>query len=630
MRKIFLFVLLFSILFSQEKQKYWIVFKDKGIYENISLAKGSAFYENLKLSISKRSYERRLKTVKDEGKVFDYHDLPVYDGYIEQIKSLGVRINVVSKWLNSVSAYLDSEQVNKVKSLPFVLEVKPVAKSAKTFYDDLKIENPLVEYNYGNSELQVRFSGVKELHRMNIIGKDVIVGMMDTGFRLTHEALAEVEVIAEYDFIFNDSTTANEPIDSPSQDFHGTLTLSVLGGKKDGKIYGIAPGAKFVLAKTEDVRSETPVEEDNWVKAIEWMDSLGVDVVSSSVGYLDWYTYQDMDGNTAKITKAADIAFQKGIVVVNSAGNERNTPWRYIIAPADGKYVIAVGAVDSLGRVASFSSMGPTYDGRIKPDVCALGVSVFGASTSSKNSYVYASGTSLSCPIVAGIAALILSTHPELNSFEVRDAIRNTASRSENPDNDYGWGIVNGLSACLYHGPIISNFPEITQSVDGYEISIYAMSRSGIKEVFIMANNQKVPMKLISENKYSATLNTLPSTFLIFVVDNENKTNFLTKYLDTEPPKSFYLSQNFPNPFNTSTVFLLDLPEPSYINISIYNLLGQKVKTLIDRYFPQPVKGFRIMWDGSDDHGINLPSGVYFCKLETPKYRTVRKVVLMR
>ncbi|CUS85520.1 S8 family peptidase [Candidatus Kryptobacter tengchongensis] len=630
MRKIFLFVLLFSILFSQEKQKYWIVFKDKGIYENISLAKGSAFYENLKLSISKRSYERRLKTVKDEGKVFDYHDLPVYDGYIEQIKSLGVRINVVSKWLNSVSAYLDSEQVNKVKSLPFVLEVKPVAKSAKTFYDDLKIENPLVEYNYGNSELQVRFSGVKELHRMNIIGKDVIVGMMDTGFRLTHEALAEVEVIAEYDFIFNDSTTANEPIDSPSQDFHGTLTLSVLGGKKDGKIYGIAPGAKFVLAKTEDVRSETPVEEDNWVKAIEWMDSLGVDIVSSSVGYLDWYTYQDMDGNTAKITKAADIAFQKGIVVVNSAGNERNTPWRYIIAPADGKYVIAVGAVDSLGRVASFSSMGPTYDGRIKPDVCALGVSVFGASTSSKNSYVYASGTSLSCPIVAGIAALILSTHPELNSFEVRDAIRNTASRSENPDNDYGWGIVNGLSACLYHGPIISNFPEITQSVDGYEISIYAMSRSGIKEVFIMANNQKVPMKLISENKYSATLNTLPSTFSIFVVDNENKTNFLTKYLDTEPPKSFYLSQNFPNPFNTSTVFLLDLPEPSYINISIYNLLGQKVKTLIDRYFPQPVKGFRIMWDGSDDHGINLPSGVYFCKLETPKYRTVRKVVLMR
>lgn len=630
MRKIFLLVLFFSIVFSQEKQKYWIVFKDKGIYENISLAKGSAFYENLKLSISKRSYERRLKTVKDEGKVFDYHDLPVYDGYIEQIKSLGVRINVVSKWLNSVSAYLDSEQVNKVKSLPFVLEVKPVAKSAKTFYDDLKIENPLVEYNYGNSELQVRFSGVKELHRMNIIGKDVIVGMMDTGFRLTHEALAEVEVIAEYDFIFNDSTTANEPIDSPSQDFHGTLTLSVLGGKKDGKIYGIAPGAKFVLAKTEDVRSETPVEEDNWVKAIEWMDSLGVDVVSSSVGYLDWYTYQDMDGNTAKITKAADIAFQKGIVVVNSAGNERNTPWRYIIAPADGRYVIAVGAVDSLGRVASFSSMGPTYDGRIKPDVCALGVSVFGASTSSKNGYVYASGTSLSCPIVAGIAALILSTHPELNSFEVRDAIRNTASRSENPDNDYGWGIVNGLSACLYHGPIISNFPEITQSVDGYEISIYAMSRSGIKEVFIMANNQKVPMKLISENKYSATLNTLPSTFLIFVVDNENKTNFLTKYLDTEPPKSFYLSQNFPNPFNTSTVFLLDLPEPSYINISIYNLLGQKVKTLIDGYFPQPVKGFRIMWDGSDDHGINLPSGVYFCKLETPKYRTVRKVVLMR
>lgn len=630
MRKIFLLFLFISLAISQEKQKYWITFKDKGIYENASFAKGSVLYENLKFSISKRSYERRLKTVKDENKVFDYFDIPVYDGYIEQIKLLGVKINVVSKWLNSISAYLDSEQVNKVKSLPFVLEVKPVAKSVRTLLKNPELENPLVEYNYGNSELQVRFSGVKELHKMNIIGNDVIVGMMDTGFRLTHEALAEVEVIAQYDFIFNDSTTANEPADSPNQDFHGTLTLSVLAGKKDGKIYGIAPGAKFVLAKTEDIRSETPTEEDNWVRAIEWMDSLGVDVVSSSLGYLDWYTYQDMDGNTAKITKAADIAFQKGIVVVNSAGNERNTPWRYIIAPADGKYVIAVGAVDSLGRIASFSSMGPTYDGRIKPDVCALGVSVFGASTSSKNSYVYASGTSLSCPIVAGIAALILSTHPELNSFQVRDAIRNTSSRAGNPDNDYGWGIVNGLNACLYHGPIISNFPEIIQSMNGYEISVYAMSKSGIKEVFIMANNQKVPMRLISENKYSTTLNTLPSTFSIFVVDNENKMNFLTKYLDTEPPKNFYLSQNFPNPFNNRTIFLLDSPEPSHINISIYNLLGQKVKTLIDRYLPQPVKGFRVMWDGTDDYGYNLPSGVYFCKIETPKYRAVRKVMLLR
>jgi len=638
MRSLVWLILIFSISFSQGKPlKYWIVFKDKGIYENVSLAKGSAFYERLKFSISERSYERRLKTVKDERKVFDYYDLPVYEGYIEQVRSLGVKINVVSKWLNAVSAYLDSEQVNKVKNLPFVLEVKPVAKSARTvdIYEDLEIEKPLIDYDYGRSELQVRFSGVKELHKMNIIGKDVIVGMMDTGFRLTHEALAEVEVLAEYDFIFNDSTTANQAQDAPNQDFHGTLTLSVLGGKKDGKLIGIAPGAKFVLAKTEDIRSETPVEEDNWVRAIEWMDSLGVDVVSSSLGYIDWYTYQDMDGNTAKITKAADIAFQKGIVVVNSAGNERNTSWKYVVAPADGKYVIAVGAVDSLGRIASFSSMGPTYDGRIKPDVCALGVSVFGASPSSKDTYVYASGTSLSCPIVAGIAALILSTHPELTSFEVRDAIRNTASRAGNPDNDYGWGIVNGLSAALYHGPIISNFPEITQSLNGYEVSVYVMSRSGIKEVFIMSNNQKIQMSLVSENKYSATLESLPSVLSIFVIDNDNRTNILTKYFEpeppkSEPPKSFYLSQNFPNPFNSRTVFLLDLPEPSHVNISIYNLLGQKVKTLVDRYFSQFVKDFRIVWDGTDDYGRELPSGVYFCKLETPKYRTVRKVVLVR
>lgn len=630
MKKIFLLILLFSSAISEEKQKYWITFKDKGGYENVSLAKGSAFYEKLKSSISKKAYERRLKTIKDENKVFDYYDIPVYDGYIQQIKLLGIEIKTISKWLNSVSAYLDSAQVNKVKSLPFVLEVTPVAKSTKTSLEKISIEKPLIDYNYGNSEPQIRFSGVKELHKMNIIGNDVIVGMMDTGFRLSHESLSEIKVIAEYDFIFNDSVTANQPIDSPSQDFHGTLTLSVIGGKKDGKIYGIAPAAKFVLAKTEDVRSETPSEEDNWVRAIEWMDSLGVDVVSSSLGYLDWYTYRDMDGNTAKITKAADIAFQKGIVVVNSAGNERNTSWRYIVAPADGKYVIAVGAVDSLSRIAYFSSMGPTYDGRIKPDVCALGVYVFGASTSSRNSYVYASGTSLSCPIVAGISALILSTHPELSSFEVREAIRNTASHAVNPNNDYGWGIVNGLFASLYHGPIISNFPEITQTINGYEISIYAMSKSGIREAFIMANNQKIPMRPISQNKYSTTLSVLPASFSIFVVDNENKANFITKYLDTEPPEKFYLSQNFPNPFNTRTIFLLDLPEPSFVNISIYDLLGQKVKTLVNRYFPQPVRSYRIVWDGKDDQGMNLPSGVYFCKLESSKYKVVRKVMFIK
>ncbi|CUS95909.1 S8 family serine peptidase [Candidatus Chrysopegis kryptomonas] len=631
MKKFFIFLFVISFLIAGEKpEKYWIVFKDKGIYENVSLAKGGVLYNRLKSSISERSYERRLKTVRDETKVFDYYDLPVYDGYIDKIKSLGVKINVVSKWLNAVSAYLDSSQIEIVKNLPFVLEVKPVAKSVNTFFDKPEVETPLIDYNYGASERQIRLSGVKELHKMNIIGKDVIVGMMDTGFRLSHESLENVEVIAQYDFIFNDTITANQPVDSPDQDSHGTLTLSVLGGKKDGQIYGVAPGAKFVLAKTEDVRSETPAEEDNWVRAIEWMDSLGVDVVSSSLGYIDWYTYENMDGNTAKITKAADIAFQKGIVVVNSAGNERNTSWKYVVAPADGKYVIAVGAVDSLGRIAYFSSMGPTYDGRIKPDVCALGVSVYGASTSSKSSYRYASGTSLSCPIVAGIAALILSVHPELSSFDVRDAIRNTASRADNPDNDYGWGIVNGLSACLYHGPILSNYPEIRESLNGYEISVYAMSKNGIKEVFIMADALRFPMQNVGGNKYTTTLTTLPSNFLIIAVDNKDERNFLTVHLDIQPPREFRLSQNFPNPFNSKTIFLLDVPEPTSVSLSIYNILGQKVRTLENRFFSQPVKDYRIVWDGKDDYGRYVPSGVYFCKLETPVYKTIRKVVLIR
>jgi hypothetical protein len=627
-------LILLNLAYSNESsaKKYWIVFKDKGIYENISLNKGTWIYDKIISGLSERAIRRRLKVVGDKNKLIDYYDLPVYDGYIDELISLGVKPIVISRWLNAVSAYLDDTALTLVSKLPFVAEVTPVARSAKVLSNFTTSISPsylIQKFNYGPSEPQLRFTGVKELHSMNIIGKGVLIGMMDTGFRRTHESLREINVVAEYDFIFGDSSTSNSPEDDPRQDLHGTITLSVIGGKKDGKIYGVAFGADFILAKTEDIRSETPTEEDNWVAAVEWMEALGVDVVSSSVGYLDWYTPQDMDGNTAKITRAADIAVQKGVVVVNAAGNERMTPWKIIIAPADGKYVIAVGAVDSLRRIARFSSMGPTADGRIKPDVCALGVSVFSASTSLKNSgYGYFSGTSLSCPLVAGIAALLLSVKPELTPLQVRDAIRNTASRANNPDNDYGWGIVNGLEALLYFGPIISNFPEIEESDNGIKISIYAMSKSGIKEVFIQSDGLKIPMNQVDANLFSATVDYLPVNFSIYAVDNSGDTAVFRNIVSS-PPEKYFLSQNFPNPFNSGTTFILELPEPAHVEATIFNILGQKVKTLVDRFYPFPGE-FRIFWDGRDDNGFMLPSGVYFCRLRTKKYTTVRKIVLMR
>jgi serine protease AprX len=212
---------------------------------------------------------------------------------------------------------------------------------------------------------------------------------------------------------------------------------------------GPAFGADFILAKTEDDRSETPIEEDYWVAGIEWAESLGAEVVSSSLGYTDWYAFKDMDGKTAVTTRAAERASALGVVVVNAAGNERRNAWAHIIAPADGPSVIAVGAVDSAGTIASFSSPGPSSDGRIKPEVCAWGVSNLVAANRTDGGDVYTrgSGTSYATPLVAGVAALLLEAHRDWTPAQVRAALTGTATNAAKPNNDYGWGIVNAAAA---------------------------------------------------------------------------------------------------------------------------------------------------------------------------------------
>ncbi len=443
---------------ANDKVLVWIFFTDKG-------KSSQALFKKPELLVSKKSLERRAKVLN--GNLVDETDLPVNDNYITEIKKLGIKVKHKTKWLNGISAYADAKQIEKLLLLPFVKKVDLVAKFKRskeeskplTQNDFNKLNKPQGPntLNYGASFTQLNQINVPAVHDLGYTGENVTICVLDAGFnRLSHEVFSSMKIIAAWDFVNNDGNVGDEG--DMGSGSHGTGTLSVIGGFKEGQLIGPAFNANYILAKTENTDSETPVEEDNWIAAVEWADSIGVDVTSTSLAYLTFdppfssYTWQDMDGNTAKITIGADLAVKKGIVVVNSASNDGFNPDHNTLnAPADGDSVIAVGAVNSSGKRASFSSVGNTVDGRTKPDVMAMGLGVYTASPSSNTLYQTSSGTSFSCPLAAGVAALILSKHPNYTPMQVRDAMRNTASNASSPDREMGWGILNALDAINYN-----------------------------------------------------------------------------------------------------------------------------------------------------------------------------------
>jgi subtilisin family serine protease len=430
----------------------WVYFKDKEGAEAQSLDKALLGADR---DLSVRCLRRRAK-VRESSCLVDSSDLPVNPLYIEAVAPLVKKIRAVSRWLNAVSVDVSPAGIAALRRLPFVREVDLVLSFARNepsalgeVNEPLDVPDQLFAF-YGPSFVQINQIHVWPLHRAGFSGRGVLVCMMDSGFRKSHEIFRSARLVGEWDFVNGDADVEQNLADpNDYSDSHGTGTWSILGGYKPGVLIGPAYGADFLLAKTETEKFEQPIEEDYWVAGIEWAESLGADVVSSSLGYIDWYSFADMDGKTAVTTRAANRAVSLGVVVVNAAGNERDKAWRHIIAPADGFDVIACGAVDATGAVSSFSSPGPTFDGRIKPEVCALGVRNWLASnrTDGSSTYSRGDGTSFSTPLVAGAAALLLEIHPDWTPAQVRAALLSTASRSQAPDNDFGWGIVDAALA---------------------------------------------------------------------------------------------------------------------------------------------------------------------------------------
>jgi subtilisin family serine protease len=446
--------------------KFFVGFQDRkpGRY---SLSRPAEF-------LSARAIERR----RAQGIAITEDDFPVDADYLGKVQAAGVRLLYATRWFNgAVIETADSLLGENLRKQAFVNEVEflgswkkqPVARSRGdrepygidvfNAYKDAQDKSTgwlrnLASRGYGNALGQIdQINGIR-LHDLGFQGQGKMIAVLDAGFQMVNYLAAfdsirlQGRILAQRDFVDFDGNVYND-------DDHGTSVLSCLAADAPGSALGTAPRASYLLLRTEDANSEFPVEEFNWARGAEFADSMGADIINSSLGYtrFDWlerfgHDLSELDGKTTRITRAAEMAAARGILVVSSAGNEGGSDWGRIGAPADGPNVLSVGAVDRLGRSVYFSSTGPTADGRIKPDVCALGEDVWVAGTSGYFSPV--NGTSFSAPLLAGMAACLWQALPHLDAAGIRKLIKSTAQRNEFADSLYGAGIPDFYGAfCL-------------------------------------------------------------------------------------------------------------------------------------------------------------------------------------
>jgi serine protease AprX len=441
------FVSVFSnlVVYGQGAPSYLVYFTDKD-QNPYSIDRPDEF-------LSLRSIDRR----KRQNIPFTIEDLPVNPNYVEALTEKGVDVIFTSRWFNAAVIVATEAQLEIIKDMAIVKKSHQVARknirygeeghwnlnsvdSAVHDSEDILMDNNL----FGNSWNQNNMLNVPVMHADGYNGQGILIGVLDAGFKNASELpffqhlFDNNKILATYDFVDREESVFEDHT-------HGTNVLSIVAGYLENQLISPAYGADYILLRTENASTELQIEEANWLVAAEYADSAGVDIINSSLGYSTFdvpamdYTYEDMDGNTSIITRAADIAVSKGILVITSAGNEGNQPWKYITAPADGHAVIAVGATNAAGQYATFSSIGPSADGRIKPDLSAQGSGIVIGNAA--GNITTGSGTSYAAPLITGLAAGIWQSCRDMTVKEIFDILIKSGNQYKNPDNLIGFGI---------------------------------------------------------------------------------------------------------------------------------------------------------------------------------------------
>ena len=556
MKRLLVCLLLFLSVKSEAQvfSRHLVTFKNKA-NSPFSLSNPSAF-------LSQRAIERRTRY----NLAVDSTDLPVNPAYLDSLRLAGdVRILNVSRWLNKVSIQTtDEAALARINSFAFVEKANPIAARRATGRNgqqstskEITTVNPQVMkptvdfFNYGLSFPQVHIHNGEFLHNIGLRGQDMIIGMLDGGF-LRYNVLPAFDsvnlngqVLDTYDFVSGKTGVA----DNSS---HGMQCFSVIAANMPSQFVGTAPKAKFFLFITEDAASEYQIEEHNWVCGAERTDSAGGDLISSSLGYSNDmsdprfnHTYADMNGNTTIAARGADLAAKKGILVLNAAGNQGNEAFRFIATPADGDSVLAVGAVNTSGQVAAFSSYGPTPDGRIKPDVASVGVATVVQTTGGIGTN---NGTSFANPNMAGLAACLWQGFREFSNMKIIQSLRESGNRSSAPDNRVGYGIPDMKKAVLL---LLNDFSTATVTAGSCRNTISWVSKDirGMKyelerkapgeSMFIKIGEQLATATVFSTQSHSITdslINIQAGTIsyrIRQIIDTAFSTTVSAGYIDT-------------------------------------------------------------------------------------------------